>query len=558
MEKIGTGILETTAKRTFATYKITIDGRQATLDAEIPEGHQETRIYRNPVALIGDMTIPSASLVRFGKVKPFIDWIYASFENHLSGRDYPSVPRFVKTLDGSLKDTASSDYMHIVNKIGRGEKSSRRELVHAALERFQDELGLSLPQGFYLWTERMKRHYRQRKALGTAPGFFFGREEDNTFNQQVLDDIKRAIDSRRDLSKEYKDLIRVYARMTDKPSGNTYSLFPQAEVPDQEFFKELSAERGDDIPEGLGKAFAEAVRSGIVDLAPKPTSGLFTRQLFELSPLVRMDTDEFKKYFPGERYKDLMENEFISQWAATRHTHVGSINHNMRLASCVVRESPIMLSPKVRVEPFFTIYERMADSLGFLEDVVKSEIPHILEKPRLLANGELTDTLVGDEFQRLRELLSGFGLLARDSLHVPYDATENNIADRKTAQTWIKNMREDPDINRDMPMFVPIIREADGKRFVCYVNPGFRLVTLDMEYNQEPQVTVEKKGKSDMDSFASDPRVEFQKQRVEIPSLVHKEVRIPANKLINDEGLREILPEGDFTEEELDQALAGL
>ena len=78
----GTGV----AERKIRSYEVRIDGRDATLSAEADKQDDsgQSIIYTNPVDLIKNRATPSFSLVRFGKVKNFIDGVYASVEERIA------------------------------------------------------------------------------------------------------------------------------------------------------------------------------------------------------------------------------------------------------------------------------------------------------------------------------------------------------------------------------------------------------------------------------------------------------------------------------------------
>ena len=100
----GTGIL----KRRIERHDVVLDGRKATISAEIPEekgtrGYvEEDVVYTNPSELLRSErnVLPSLSLIRFVKVKNFIDGVYAVAEETIAKKGHKlSRPDFLRDLE---------------------------------------------------------------------------------------------------------------------------------------------------------------------------------------------------------------------------------------------------------------------------------------------------------------------------------------------------------------------------------------------------------------------------------------------------------------------------
>ena len=546
MAGMGTGILE----RKIQGYDVVIDGRGATISAEVPENivHKddysspEEAIYTNPSRLLRNGATPSFSIIRFAKVKNFIDGVYSAVEIRVHEKGHK---------------LSRGDFLDVLEKELSGD--AKTYVNHAVSGKTNNDVGLSLPQGFYDWNSQLRKAYRQIKVCGVRPGFFFGDESDDSVNGKVMGEIKGAINRNPQLAEQFKAITELYAKMTNKPD-NVPCLFPAAILPDQEYFKSLSFEReGDDLPEGLGKVLVEAVRKGEVSFVPDEKSGLYIWQMNEITPLVKRDTREFEKYKTNEHYNKILENEFISQWVGTRHTHVGHTDFRDMLMTCCIRDVPIAIPifPELEVEPFSTSYSRMQRSVEFLEQVVRANVPEVLERRRLMGQQEISKKAIGEEFEEMKLLLKGLELISLDSLHIPYRiiSTEDSEA-VDSARKWMKNASSDPDIDRNCAIFVPIIRPADGGRFVSYIDAGFKTFGVNASYEDKPQVKI------------NSPKIEtgflrggvcpvFSSKEYTFPALVHREVRVPYEKLINDSRLRGML-KSEFSEKDLDSVVKRL
>jgi len=532
----GTGILD----RKIRDLNIKIDGRNATLSADVPKtethedyGKTEEVVYTNPVDLLKQGVLPSFSLVRFGKVKNFVDGVYAVVEERISEQGHKlSREQFLEGLEKVVSENAQK-YISIIRT-----------------KRTSDEPEITIPQGFYDWSPQLREVYKQIKILAREPGFLVGSEDNERLNGKIMRDINQGIEGSDALLNSYNAILEVYSRMTGKPE-NKVALFPSAELPDQKFFKKLSFELQSDLPQGLGKLLIKAVRQGEVNFVPKADSGLYVRQMFEIIPLVLRDSPEFKKFLVNDKYQEILENEFISQWAGTRHTHVGHTNFGeMLIGSSMPYNEPISIYPELKLEPFATSYERMRESLAFLEETIREYLPEVLDRRRLMNDGSRTEISIGKEFEEMKPLLRGLELISKDSIHLPYKDERAQEAQKK-ALTWIKDAQNDKDLNRNMAIFVPIIRTTDGSRQISYINAGFKTIDVDVSYHDKPKIEID----GSEERFGL--RHKFTSKRHHFPVLVHREVRVPYRKLINDRKLRDML-KGSFTELELDDIVQKL
>lgn len=532
MQTYGTGIVE----KEIRGLKVKIDGRNATLSAEVPEeelhkgygrGRNEEVVYTNPVNLLQRGALPSFSLVRFAKIKNFIDGVYATVEERINEQGH---------------NLSREDFLENLEKLVNGD--AQRYISAARSRQIANEPAMTIPQGFYDWNSQLTDAYRQIKVLSRKPGFFVGKEDDEDFNQEIMKQIKRIIERGDGLQGTYNAILGLYSKMTGKLEGKS-CLFPSAKLPDQEFFKQLSFEMQSDLPEGLGKLLVQAVREGRVSFTPDANSGLYVRQMHEITPLVLRDSEEFRKFLVNDKYAEILENEFISQWAGTRHTHVGhTSSFEDRLVGCsILYNKPIVIRPELKIEPFATSYQRMRASLEFLEETIRTTLPEVLDRRRLMNDGTRANISIGEELEGMKLLLNGLELISRDSVHLSYQDRNAQRAIAKSS-TWLSNTQNDADLNRNTAIFVPIIRTTDGSRQISYIDAGFKTIDVNVSYKDRPVVEI-----SGAERFFGGYL--FESSSFRFPVLVHREVRVPYEKLINDRSLRELL-KGQFTESELD------
>ena len=256
MSSYGTGIIQ----REIEGSQVKIDGRDATISASVPKltetcSTEKEKIYTNPTALLKEGALPSFSLVRFAKIKNFIDGVYAAIE----GRVAEGGHRLSRT-----------DFLNALVKTVHGDAESYISM--AMRGQTKNEPSMTIPQGFYDWTPQLTKAYRQIKSIAKNPAFFAGKENDSEFNNKIMNELHQSIKIN-SLDAVYDNFIDLYSRMTGQSKGKD-CLFPSANLPDQDFFEQLSFETQSDIPDGLGKALVKAIKQGKVNFVPNKDSGL--------------------------------------------------------------------------------------------------------------------------------------------------------------------------------------------------------------------------------------------------------------------------------------------
>ncbi|MBS3089367.1 hypothetical protein J4461_00620 [Candidatus Pacearchaeota archaeon] len=536
----GSGIIDRVITEGGVDYSLILDGKKAVLQGDISEEDlpkPDSIIFTNPSGLFSKNSniLPSVSLVRFGKVKPLIDGIYAVVENHIAshGHNY-SRPDFLQKLEEKVTDSDARLYVQVARAMGGELLSNSDERLASALGIVKNELGIFQPQGFYDWSKDLTDAFRQIKVVKTCPGFFLGNERDEGLNKKVFRHLMRSISDNTELSSIYNNINSIYAKLTDSLE-ETLSLFPQSRILyEEKLFKEISLEAQSDIPTNLGNALVEALRNGRIYLTPNKDSGLYTRQMHEVSSLVTQSSPEFDKFKPNETYYKILEREFISNWVTTHHTHIGHMGHiDFNIVTAADIKSSIIIKPQLSIEPFPTVYERMADNLVFLNNTLTSAFgEQFINKQRLDCNGRGVGTSIGEELCNLQSILRGLSYLSKDSIHMPYQCNTTAQESLNDAINWLKNISEDYDLEREAPIFTPIINGTYGSQYISYIIPGFTLAPISIFYSSPPNVSLK--------PYTRD--YEFGSSSYLLPRLVHKEVRVSKDKLLNDRILKESLP----------------
>ncbi len=540
--------------------RVQVDGRNSTINAEVPRNTEDftltDNLYGNPVKLMDDakqqneQVLPSFDLIRFQKVKPFIDGVYAVVEQDYIGSQGTDISRLdvlsrlSKDLQGNPSGKVHDEALaYVATASSFTNQSIRTSRIIAGLVKrnrkmFDQTSYLSLPLGFYDWTPQLQNLYRQIKFLSQPPHFYANSNDEN-FDADVMDILRKGVRGNSELAALFDRVIGAYDELTNK-GENDNSLFPSAIIPDQNLFVAESIETQSDLEEGLGKVLVRAIRERKIDFTPKEDSGLYIRQMWELVPLVLRDTPEFQKYIPDKRYIKMLEESFIAQWVATRNTHVGHTDFGMSIGAAMPHRQPIVIRPELQVEPFAESYRRMQASLTFLRDSVGALVSRgVFDTSRLLYDGSRGTRSIGEEFESLHDLLYGLELLSMDGIHQPY--SNGNAAKIKVAQKWLSSLREDPDINRDSRLIVPIIRTTGGDRYIVYVIPGFKPVKVELSYGEKPKVDIKDTESRRGYGFFDTPDIKFDSSEYLLPALQYQEMRIPLGKLMTSASLRQRL-----------------
>lgn len=538
----GTGIQERVYASHGSTINYTLDGRDATISASHDKDYSKPKIYPNPVDLIQEHhnVLPSGDIVRFQKAKHVIDGIYAQAEVAVHTGDLSSLSKddFLQKLYGKVlsyreshgTDIADRAAIYLATALGlRGIKvpvpSELLYKVDHAVSAFgMDELA-SKPLGFYAWSGTpsgtqiyQSLKYLQNSSLDNALRMGVPTNEQALVYQQ----LRALVRDDPTLEAMYGSLLRFDSAMTNPPMQDP-SLFPPSIIPDQELFMELQRQGG--ASKDLGTILAGALKSGAISFKPNETSGLYTRQMWEVECWINRDqAPEWAKYIPDKEYEKLLEERFISQWVGTRETHIGRTRH-MLIGAALHREVIIKVPvvPELDVEPMATTYARMVESLDFMEASLSQILgDKFLERAyRLREDGSRSDVPIAHDVHDLKRLLRGLEALSKEGIHVPFQ--NGSRSDMQYAKHWLENLADDPDVNRDSRIIVPIIGHPSGMAWINYAITGYQPFTLDVKYQRSPEV-------SKVSPSGVSVEFHFPKEGIVLPTLKHVELIIPVSK----------------------------
>ncbi len=477
------------------------------------------------LAAIGNAPVmPSMEIVN-GALKPFDDGLYAAVELAAEdGSDGSAINKaaLFKDLLAELVTRASSGtateqplaseaaaQIGAAILAGGGSPALPSGITSKAqslLLTFNADPLASRPIGFYTWNKELSGIFRRDRFLqswdSVRPGF------------GVYAETAVALNGAPTLAKQYKANLDLYSGLTnpffDLPPTSMSSLVPDASAlgnlssiestfaaqhpetqalpgcaahlafvpasdsPDTKLYRDLYC--SDSFPAGQNMidVLIDRIRSGQLDLTPKPDSGWYDRQLYALETLLVPDKAPEKDHlFLTKRYKEKLVETFKSLITQHRETHVKQLGQVSKGTSGVM--PPVDIYPKLPVEPFPTFYLRTARGYRFLDGVLLASMGQSFldQSARLIEDGTRSQLSLGDELSQKIELLYGLYAVAARSIGMrpALDKDESDVDIGKAeafARDWLAKWRGDPDIARDPRVIVPIGTSPDNDNNITY------------------------------------------------------------------------------------------
>lgn len=371
------------------------------------------------------------------------------------------------------------------------------------------------PVSFYTWNLQLERIFKRDTALQSV----FDLTQPEELAAACL--IVKALSDNASLGKSLEATWNLYARLTNplvrispeeirhlaesvgglsavaddlKSARQLADKFRDAPAPPFAVLPHSFSREGSQIQAGGMDAFVSSVRDGSVSLKPDVSSGWYQHQMFSLEPLLMPDKfPEGEKLELDEEYRKLMEAQFRSIASQIRETHAKQLPPE---AGAHAVELPTHLS----VEPFPTVYQRLAKSYEFLLSQLVERIgPEALSLHARDEGGVERPDSIGHEATALRMLLAGCEVLARRDVGVaPEPRWPHGVLSGRecmiAAEDWLARWHEDPDMARDVRMMVPV--GLDPPRHWAVL--GVRLARIKARYLTPPRVV---KGEANV-SFA--------------------------------------------------------
>jgi hypothetical protein len=466
-----------------------------------------------------DPTAPVSASVLMQKAKIFDDGLYAAVElaaQEGAGRHtgkaglLASLGRALARADRS----AASEVQELllgaarlggvaITEVPDGLETRVRRAVEAFL---RDELR-SKPIGFYTWSGELASIFQQDRMLQ-------GEIQDHA-GMEILSDALRADPAAR---AAYERQLNLISRLTnplanpdlrglleardrgaaDSPEKGI-RFFPPSAAHETEIMKKLYGDRL--IPEGfvLMDEMIRRIRSGELDLEPRPESGWYDYQTWALEPLVIPERmPEGARLELDEEYRKLLLELFHGLMTLTRETHVkqlGPAAFGSAAPGKRQRKVTIDIAPELAAEPLVTFYLRRAVGYRFVRAVLEDSFgPGVLERLHRLTPGGPAPAPLEEELTHMEELFQGahvsvsrqLGMEPRDG---PGSETSANAAAERFA-AWARALQSDPDLSLDLRAMVPVFYDLGRHRTKVWVFLGWSRRPISVSFARPPKARV--------------------------------------------------------------------
>lgn len=266
----------------------------------------------------------------------------------------------------------------------------------------------------------------------------------------------------------------------------TFALFGRASSPDDLLLARVAVSGGALMP-----ALIAALRSGTIDIAPRPGDGWYQYQLHALETLVASGRCEAAdKLVPSPAYQRRLERAFAVAIAGERESFVRFLTPVLGGPGAVdSRPEPIALAPALSIEPGLTFLLRHARAARFAATALRAVWGAEVDAIRL-GNEPMLEALADEA-----RLCYGLYLTSCEDLgSTPRGLLEGELpADTRLAaiaraKAWLADPASDPELGADTRAAVPV-SAVPGRPLVCWATTGVRLERLRIEYGTFPRVT---------------------------------------------------------------------
>jgi len=481
-----------------------IRAQDVKLDAEEPALHPTLS------GLTNSPFVPAAVLAQ--KAKQFDDGLYAAVElaaekglGKFDGKQ-ALLTALLGRMAGKVSDNGSTEDQPLLTLLAARrlgevpfqEPSSLEGAVARHVREFRANELSSKPLGFYTWSKQLSAIFQQDRMLqsklqGDAPIEALVRSlhddaRTRATYESYLDLISRLTNplSKPDLRPALASLDgEVYA-----PPGADTRFFPPSTSRENELVERLFADTP--IPDGFNLAdeLVARIRSGEIDLTPRPNSGWYDYQTWALEPMALPERmTEAKHLQLGDEYRKQLLELFKGVLALTRETHVKQLEIPLPAAEAAgptKERVKIAIAPELCAEPLASFYFRRAVAYRFVRQVLADTFgaEALSELHRLTTEGPVERNLA-EELDEMEALNHGAYVAVSWQLGMTPDYTvpagvklgevpqRDDAADAARFLDWAANPDHDLDLSRDGRMMVPIFYDRLRKKTKVWVFLGW-------------------------------------------------------------------------------------
>lgn len=369
----------------------------------------------------------------------------------------------------------------------------------------------SKPIGFYAASEYLSKVFKHDRLLQEKL-----EQEDGAV-------LRSAIEAKPELYAAYQSHLRLVSRLTGSlavasvldASAEKVALLPASDSPERRLIDEMFGTTS--IPDGfhLGTELISRIRDGRLRTEPTAEDGWYAHQFHAMAALLSPETEGLQV---GGLYRSELKDTFKALFALTRETHVKQLEYPLA-GGC-----SLTVAPRITVEPVAEYYGRVASAYGFL----RAQLIEILGAAAM--NSPLTDDGalgVADAVAEMESLFRGAEAVCRDELGCS-DSSVTAGAARATFRSWQQRSADDPDLQADMRVAVPVYYDIERETVRVCVTLGVETRTLRFEFVKRPTVGVYGASKSGRSS--SEPYFGELEQLILSPITVECDVRVPPSR----------------------------
>jgi hypothetical protein len=483
------------------------------------EGHLLTLYPSYAAAVKGRANVlPSVNLLD-GKAKQFDDGLYAALDQAYYrgrlGRLQDHVRLVRRVLDKAGPDSPAAPYLAAgLELAGVSVDVTDRKARDTLLAEFRADQTQSKPIGFYTWNDTLSECFRFLR--------FFQRQFPAD-QLAVPAAMARVLRQDPDLRADYRKAVGFYDRLTnpsvclsvadlaDRPAADaeqfnrlckerkvfhpTVAFFPPSTSPEGLLFERL-------FPLGLPdnanlmREFIRRIRSGEVDLKPGPESGWYDHQVYALETLLLPEkAAERDRLLLTRVYKKRMLEAFQALVTKRKETHARQLDLPRPTAEArdEPREPPLVLAPRLRVEPCPSYFLRTARAYAFLFTFLESAVGRDgLRKLHGLKHGGQRPADLATELEGMRDLFYGLYLVSADDIGLKPEFAAGEPVDRercyRQAEGWLARVFADEDLAADTRVAVPVYVDPVHRETHLWATLGVRLAKLDASYARPPHI----------------------------------------------------------------------
>ena len=454
------------------------------------------------------------------KAKQFDDGLYAAIDLAYFQGHADRLPSHIQLVKGLLEavgdDSPAAPFLAAGLTLGGLETPAQdRAARDKWIAGFQANSALAKPIGFYTWSDPLRKCWAFMR-------FFQQTLEPRVSEQRkVINALVAALNSNEKLKADYQSATQFYGRLSNPLSQ--FSLlemigvdlsaadkveqlriskgmnetgvvfFPRSTSRETELFNRLFP---DGLPEraNLMQELIRAIRSGEVDLTPRPDSGWYDHQVYALQTLLLPERgEECNKLLLTKPYKKRMLEAFAALITKRRETHVRQLAETKSVKNKPVPQELKKVSPRLRLEPCPSYYVRTARSYAFLANFLNATLGDetLRELHGLRATGIRSDNLA-NELRAQRDLFYGFYLLSCEDIGHKPALHDGEVVDSEVcyqiAENWLAKINEDPDMAEDTRVAVPISIDPVNRTMRLWVTLGVRLTPLEATFVRAPSI----------------------------------------------------------------------